>query len=527
MATHSPNNCRRDENASFAAQHFKVIPGTYAIFDDDNLCVTLPTRETFTTDARGADWIAAERSLSVSGRLYLYSGHFLAELPVADSRSEFIQNSFWTWTLSMHFRSLAKSFASWDHSVALRTELALYLLLTHRAGPIPEMTERIRRDIAWACEPGNVKRNNHGMFLMRALLFASRVYNSIEIWPAQHGSDWHKIIDATIASNLRAIVTYVYGDDGWCGENSPMYDRVWINLLRRMLGDFSAQLQAIHCLDLLSSIINRSELLSRVQLLPNGKYVPRGDTPRIRTALTPVNGTHYSRRVGVWIHSDPTLYIMATAGHASITHKHVDETAIYLTYQGIDLFLDGGFHSYGSGDERVKLLRCAAGHSAMGIDGFDSLLPSMVYKRGSEIVEGRLLDPTPDSVTLEKQIKQAGVLTRELAVHKSSLLKLRDSWSLEKAGTPVSRFLLANNATVDGDSDGTVHISRLGVRATLSFGHDVSCTHIPAERTAPYRGWYSTVSGSLIAGSVLEVRPRTDSMTGSFSYTITLAKEPT
>lgn len=504
----------------FVEQYFKVIGRTSSAIDKDFFEVTFPTNERFSASARNTDWPNIATQLTTTGQLYLYSGNFLATLPHSDPLSERIVNSFWTWANTDDFRSRSGSFGSWDHGTAMRIEVATYLILAKQHSFSALIYGQLWHDVEWACGQGKVKNNNHGVFLLGALLLVSKLWTDLESSGENRGAVSKSSIEEIISSRLVTILDYVYGDDGWCGENSPIYDRVWINLLNRLQKSFTKELARIGALEILKEKVQGSDVYSRAQLLPNGRYVPRGDTPRMRTNLTPAHGTFHSTRAGIWIRSSPQFYLMATAGHASIAHKHVDDTAVYLAAHGIDLFLDGGFHSYNYMDPRVVSLKSAVGHSALGVDGYDDMPPWIAYKASAEKIRGRLHRPSETAVTLDKALESLGLLRREIATPAEGRVLITDSWELRTASTPVARFLLANNAQVSQLGEKQVLVSRLGVEALMQFSDHVQTDVVEAESQPPYRGWYSTKANSFVAGKVLEIRPPSASPVGALQYNI-------
>lgn len=488
---------------------FTVAPSTTATAREGGHLVSLPSGSPFVLDSE-TDWDAVEAAQDITGRLYLYCGRFLTLLPPDSPDTWQRIESFYAWLMDDRHRGLSRSYGSWDHATAMRLESTWVLAARAPEGPGPALLACLLRDLRWASTPENVHLNNHGVFLLKGLLFS---VPHLEPEFTEHRTD----IEATVRDRLPAILDLVYADDGWCGENSPMYDRVWINLLRELQRGFAPELAGLGLERRLDEILEKADEVSRFLLLPNARYVPRGDSPRARTKLVPVNGTHFSTRVGVWTHHVNGLYLMATAGHASIVHKHVDDTQVYLHWDGNDFFLDGGFHSYNYADPRVPALRSQIGHSVLDVRDAEPMYPWVAYRKGRERVSGALTEPTEKSVVLSKEV-DGHTFVRRLEVdhglEDGPVLTYRDS------GPPglVARFLLANNAEVEVLPEAVV-VRRLGSVLTLAFDTPIAAELIPAEGHAPHRGWYSTSAKELVAGQCLELRPA-ESGAGALSYRV-------
>lgn len=477
---------------------YRVEPQTTLSMVSKAAIIRIPTGEYFAV-SNSTDWTEVESHLEVSGRLHLYGAQFLTLLPKDILDVPQIIKSYLEWITSRAMREKSDSYGSWDHTTAWRIETAWYLTEGADTELSGLLKKSLRIDLEWVLEPGRIRLNNHGLFIVRALLFSL---------PHLTGDffDLNDRVSKAVRSRLIQILDLVYGNDNWCGENSPIYDRVWINLLTPMMNDYSEQLDQLGVKTYIASVLTESDIFSRAQLLPNGRYVPRGDTARQNTRLTPVAGTHWSERVGVWTYSHGDLYLMGTAGMVTFTHKHVDETQVYLHWRGIDFFIDGGMHSYNYEDPRIPALRTQIAHSALDADELPALPPWKAYTTNPPRVTGQLTNASNDSVTLSKVFDG---ITFERTVHvdiDNNTIKYFDSAESLKPIRLVSRFLLPGNAEVR-NIGASVDIFRLGRRIRLNLPTEVEVRLVGAEHVPPYRGWYSTRVREIIPGKVLELRP--------------------
>lgn len=506
-----------DEVARLHRDVFAIPPSTSVAAQPNGFDVRLASGDQVHVPYE-PDWDAIELPLGVTARLYLYTARFLPLLLEVEhtERTEDLVSGYFAWIRRKSSEGLQKGFDSWDHATAWRLEVAwrLYAITGQRTRR--EILASIHDDLAWATQPENIKLNNHGAFLVSALLFCAPHLEPSAAAFAQPLKD-------AVSDRLPRILELVYGTDvdGWCAENSPMYDRVWINLLRAMMRAFEPELRDIGLADRLETIVERAHTVSRALILPNARYVPRGDSPRQRTSLTPLPGTHWNERVGVWVHQRDGLYVMATSGHAAVTHKHVDETQVYLHWDETDFFLDGGFHSYDYSDPRVVALRSNYGHSVLDVDPAPLLPPWKAYRKGQTRISGRIFDPTERSVQLHKRVDEHHLIRSLLVLDDPRMLVFHDRVSSSQSVGMVARFLLANNASVERTAGGLT-ISRLGRRLDVTFQDPIDATITAAETRSPHRGWYSTAANELVAGSCLELRPRDEGST-AMSYTVRMS----
>ncbi|AKK02037.1 heparinase II/III domain-containing protein [Corynebacterium epidermidicanis] len=505
---------------SLSRSVFEPQGGTSVTVEDGKTILSLPTGEKLEfTDI--PCWQDFENQIGKTGQLYLHGGQFIPRLASLISRKDAAQvlDSYFSWISSPEKGKQNRLNPSWDHATAMRIESILYLSSIHPEYISEVVSQTLVHDIEWSCLPESIKLNNHGLFLIRALLFGIAHATSDESVLGQIKN--HELVrkcESTISTMLPAIIQQVYGEDGWCGENSPLYDRVWINLLSSIREKFTDQLVHLSLLEQIDRTIELADKTSRFQLLPSSHYVPRGDSSRLPTGLSPIFGTHFNERVGIWVYSNPEFYLLATAGHSSITHKHVDDTQIYLSYKGVDFFIDGGTHSYNYSDGRVKALRSNFAHSVLDFESPESQFPWDVYRSSNRIINARIVKATETYLKMEKKVRDI-VLTRTIKVDDKNVFAVTDEWDTPSGEAIKSRFLLPNNCTPYA-TDREIVLHRLGKSLRLTFSENITVSVYSGETKSPFRGWYSTKPGELIAGNCLEVSPAKPSKSGKLTYRV-------
>lgn len=503
--------------AEFLKQYYKVYGNTEVSQLESAFDVQLPTFEKFVLDIDSLDFEAIESELGVSGKLYLYSGEFLTLINADSQTTQNIVGKFISWIQSVQ-DARARSYDSWDHATSLRIETLVFLRQTSPSVWPETGDELLTSDIEWALDTKNIKLNNHGVFVLRSLLLASKCL------PEHFMTDLVLSISQVFQSRMLSILDYVYGTDGWCAENSPMYDRVWINLLRQLLRQFPDQIESSGVKERFEHILELADVTSRTQIYHGGHYVPRGDTPRRRTTLEPHYGTHWSQRVGIWTYSSNALYLMATAGHASITHKHVDDLQLLLSYRRVDFFMDAGTAGYDYRNPKVSAIKAPAGHSVLTTQSVTDLKPWQAYKRGPRTITAELELADFQHVRMVNRISEEGTLSRQVAVIGDHHMVVSDSWALENDdGTVLLRFLLADTCFISVKGK-TVTLMRLGQKLAMTFSEEIEIQVISGEQEPPYRGWYTVNSRDILRGYCLEIKPMKKRSSGMLSYTINMGQ---
>ncbi|MCD0182907.1 heparinase II/III family protein [Micrococcus luteus] len=477
--------------------------------DGTSFRVHLPSMDDFTLPPN-AHWDSIEESLDKTGRLHLYSGRFLTLVPREHLYFEDWVASFFEWIHNTEHAYLKEKYVSWDHATAWRIEASWITLARTTSSRASEaISMSLRADLTWAINPSHIRDNNHGLFLVSSLLFSIPHLDP-------HFLDLTEPMHETIRLRLQSILGRVYTAEGWNAENSPLYDRVWINLLRDILAGHEDALNRLGLTDFLKLLISKASVVSRAQLYPDSRYVPRGDTHSRHTGLEPLTGTHFSIEAGIWTYHHGGLYLMATAGHMMSTHKHVDDTQVIAHWRGVDFFIDGGFYSFTFDDPRVLALRSNFGHSALDLDPPETVTPHMAYIFNTAPIISTMDAASESSVTMKKSFRDH-LLERTISVSASSCRldyhdRLKRDTSVSDSShneqRMVSRFLIPKDLDVLVRR-GRAEIWNPSARAILSLETPGEISLTQAEHVFPYRGWYPTAYKEMHEGCVLEIRPQT------------------
>jgi hypothetical protein len=500
------------EHDEFIEEFYRVASGTHAQIDNQTLRVNLPAGRAFQINLNELDFSFVESSLDDSGKLYLYAGQFLTTLPRGESTSEWIISKFYAWMADPRFREIAENYYSWDHATAMRIETSQYLKYLVPSAWTRSAEVVHDQDIDWGLAADNIGLNNHGVFLVTALLFVAKV----------GGFDPETLSRKQLieysAARLMEIVDHVYDSEGWCAENSPQYDRVWLHLLRRVNDSFSDVLSESSVIDRFSEILEKASHLVAAQVYHDGFLVPRGDTQRIPTNETTLEGTHSSTRVGIWTHSNEDYFVMATAGHSSLTHKHVDDNQVLLSYRSVDFLVDGGHHGYVYEDPRVPALKAATGHSVLSATHLNSLPPWLAYRQPTPPIRAQMLYADEQSVLMSSTLQRASELRRHLT-RKSEGVVVVDTWNLSSDYSAVVRFIVPGSCFIEWDSRALV-LTREGKQLILRFSNDIDVSVFTGEGNPPYRGWVSLEFGTFEPAHCIEIYSPGQSSEGSLAYTI-------
>ncbi len=472
--------------------------------------VDFPGGSSVTLDSRDPQWVAAVRPEDPTASLYLHSLYYLPMLDElgAVEATDRLLDGYARFSGTEQFARLPVGNASWDHATAMR--LRVLPLLAARDERHHRWLESalFDRDLAWACDQANIKPNNHGVMVVGALLSVAAVLRDRQ-------DDREERVRAAAIEGLRRILSFVFGDDGYCVENSPYYSYLYTLLLGVIRDHHSEELARAGLADVLTRTIAAAHATTAVQVYPNGEFVPRGDTDRGLTMMAPPRGTFCSERVGLWVHHGPSLYVMATSGCAALTHKHRDDLQVLVRYENQDFFLDAGFGGYDRKDPRVRALRRAPGHSSLAFAEVDE--PGRLFHRlrergwagvraGDDHGRPGGDDHERPAVTLTQGLEGHFAAERQVEVLGDHVLRLTDSWHSPAGWDPLQRFLLPQEARIDV-GEASIRVAVGTKELVMDYDVPVDVSVVSAQDEPPYKGWRAVRPGALTPCHCLEVTP--------------------
>ncbi|PFG32271.1 hypothetical protein [Sanguibacter antarcticus] len=336
---------------------------------------------------------------------------------------------------------------SLDHSVALQ----LRSLCTLRA----QLASFDTPDAIWVeemdyllkglvCRLENLARsegfrlvNNHGVMLGLALMHSRAVFSDIERSNQMVEED-----DCWMMTALDEIVD----SDGLVFENTPQYQRLYIDVIEQIVqvsGDLLGELDRVDAYD---GRLKRVVSGYRHLLTADGTVPAIGDAQRTKDKKYQyLPGIFCSPLNGLYIRNAQRAQLVVTSGCRSHVHKQMDDTAIRLIVDDIDMLLDGGLINYDSHDAAAVAVRAQPGHSGLFFSRFDDRPCHWFYPAGMsariEASIGRVTDPSGrEVVSCRYVLEEMYEARREVAVRSAVDFVVTDRcWAPEPAS---QRFVL-------------------------------------------------------------------------------------
>lgn len=364
---------------------------------------------------------------------------------------------------------------SLDHAIALNLHTLCHLKMLRSATtglgrhgsfahwvPLVSLLERLARSdrvFRW---------NNHGMFLCVSL------FNARWFWTEVAGKRAPVEDDE---ARVRALLRDSFSHEGVTVENTPHYQEIWVYLVRQCLY-IARGLERQQLASYLAWIHARIREAFLVMLLPTGNVPPFGDGKLAPSReLEPIDGLIYSPSVGLFVKHDGPDYFAVKCGSASPVHKHLDDTAIFLMVDGVELIGDMGLVNYDSFDNDSSLVRGQLGHSSVAFKELDRLPQSFVYPATGEVASTASLSYRPnggrDFITTSATLLGAYTVERHVELRSIREFILRDEARTRYGASAVQRFVFPSDVDIE-ISDGNVVVSRQGLTMTVRFEAPVS-----------------------------------------------------
>lgn len=401
--------------------------------------------------------------------------------------------------------------SSWDHCSSLRLKSLTALTgagdlrienLAHRC-----LTEELGKEDYWQM----ITPNNHGLMLLDSLIGVNLVET------LSSGA-----LDRA-AVELQRILASVFDGDGFCNENSPAYQHLYVRLTKGLITKYRDRAGCESIVEVAQIYLAMMTETMSQMVKQNGEIPPLGDSNPSKSNYQSVDGTFFSERVGLWIYKHADLYLSFICGFESLTHKHADDTSVTLRYRGEDLITDAGTASYNYRDPRILGLRTQKGHSGIYFTRFDDYHPAKLYGKGIE-ARSAMVAATETTVRGGYMISGHYVAHRHVMVQSSTRIQVEDhTSSLTKAQT-VTRFIIPPEIEILLESQG-FWLFGAKVAAHVSFSERVKSTIFHGQQEPPHKGWISLRANETTPARCVEVS-RSLFGTGKLVHTIELMERP-
>lgn len=381
--------------------------------------------------------------------------------------------------------------SSWDHCSSLRLKTLCALngsgnqLLKNEA--MAYLRKEIDRENYWQ----QVALNNHGLMLIDALTGVALTFSEST---ATFGR---------CAEEFRRILRFVFGEDGFCNENSPAYHYLYIRLLRDICSKYSQWPQCAELVSVARDYLKLIEGTMSQQVTQDGMIPPLGDSNPAASDFESVDGTYFSERVGLWIYKRDDIFLSFKCGFESLTHKHADDTSIILRYRDEDLITDAGTANFNYRDPKILGLRTQKGHSGVYFPRFDGVHPAKLYSSGYG-AKSVLVTATEKSVRGGYLISGNFLAHRHLAVLTPTRIRVEDHVSAIRPARSVVRFIVPPAVEVLSDKDGFWLFARKS-QVRVRFNQRVKVSITCGQEEDPYKGWISVRPNETTSAKCVEV----------------------
>lgn len=308
--------------------------------------------------------------------------------------------------------------------------------------------------------------NNHGIMLGIAHLHTETILPGLG--PGPDASTW--------LSRLYSTLGMIIDEDGIASENTPIYQVFYVMLLEDVVSFINWSDKFAGKSRMFELLLRAAQIGVRKQLLPTGAVPPLGDSPGgMQYRFKPMLGNLWSPKNGLAIVSRENEYLSFVAGFRSVIHKQLDDLSIAWWRDGDFIFRDAGLLSYDQNDPIAVAMRGPQGHSLPTYTQFDGWTTnkSISYGRNSSRLRGNLLAFNPNiggaNFTAELTFDGKPILRRNIILHLSNSLKIRDTFLVGQFGDPLIRFLLDPSVQVTVESQSKIRLYRENLLLEASF----------------------------------------------------------
>lgn len=396
---------------------------------------------------------------------------------------------------------LLEELTSLDHCVAVRlralTTLSAQYGVAGRDAP-PDLVAIMAWDVDWAMEPESIRENNHGMLLTVGVLHAAFGMPHLVSQP-----DFDRALSRAVQ-----VIENAFDADGVCRENTPAYHEFYLRSSRGLLtfvGSFFPGREPGR----LQMLVERATTALSLLTWPDGSLPPIGDSGVAPSTVGSVDGELFAPASGFFVKKKRGFYVSFRCGYSSITHKHMDDTALTVAIDRDELLLDGGLHNYDWNDPVTRCVKSQRGHSGLFFPTFDDLYPGSVYLRPApRVVSGMRREKVDESRTVSGWYVFDDEYRAERRVTLTGLgrIEVFDTFEAPDEAVAVQRFLLPAHLDLT-IGDGEIRAS--SDRAWLRISFDVNRLAVASEEETDglARGWVSRALNDAERCRVVDIGP--------------------
>lgn len=333
---------------------------------------------------------------------------------------------------------------SFDHCAASRIRYLcmIYANFFDNTSIKSIITAILRKELAWFSSLTGVACNNHGMMLCVSIFHAALILDKSSFSNELNTSlKWLKnILDSVIPKN------------GYVLENTIGYHDFYYKYLKKQLEFFNEYYHDIEIYDYLYDIYIRVEIALYKVVTPNGNIPPLGQCGFYPTKYRSILGTHHFKEQGFLVKKDDENYFSYTCGSSSLVHKQLDNTSIYLTLSGHEIFIDSGLGNYNEKESKSVVVNGQRGHSGAFFRALDNEQRNLFLNSNSLKNVESSIDVNCDIISSKTGFDFNGnkyLISRDIEFNSFKSFNILDKFiSDNQYGFPVSRFIVPNDTQI-------------------------------------------------------------------------------
>ncbi|MGP4984464.1 hypothetical protein ACTXIT_11500 [Corynebacterium casei] len=368
-----------------AGRNWSIDPlpsGGYSVVFPTQLRITV-TREELQT---GGFWDKSFDSQGPSNRFWLRSCWYAAEIArKGDSHFAMeVLTSYLNWINSNDVDPKRISIPTFDHCLALNLRTCAWLLIVGDLTATQTKQLQTLTSVLLSLASGYDRFlwNNHGIMLAMAMIHASAAADTLP--PELHNL-------SRLSQFLLTVFNSKVSDKGLVRDNSASYQFMWAKWAWEIAHTFEYVLNeeqlSTRFVEIAKTISDTAALFG----IDGQNTLPLGDgNRRSGPAYGPRKGIINAPQDGLLVINDGNGHVFSyTAGSPTASHRHVDDHALRIFFNGKELVADAGFNSFNMKDPVSRCVTSQRGHSGLYFPQFDHLPASEFYPANDPQIHSR------------------------------------------------------------------------------------------------------------------------------------------